>query len=86
MPVAHVIMVTPTEGGWRVHAQSLSLDHQFQSGAQAEAAAKAVAERLADEGARSEIHVHLRDGTRVGKFICCPAARSPRPVLEPASP
>lgn len=82
--MAQVIVVTPSERGWRVHSQSLALDQQFQSGAKAEATAKAVAEGLADEGVPSEIHIYLRDGTRGGKFICRPGRRSPRPVLEPA--
>lgn len=80
--MAYVIVVAPTEGGWRVHSQSLSIDQHFQSGAKAEAAAKALAEGLAGEGVPSEIHIFLRDGSQGGVFICAPAPRSPRPLLE----
>jgi hypothetical protein len=77
-------MVAPTEGGWRVHSQSLSIEQHFQSGANAEVTAKAIAESLADEGIPTEIHIFLRDGTQGGKFICPPKRRSPRPAHEPA--
>jgi hypothetical protein len=84
--VVHVIRVAPTESGWRVHSQLLSIDQHFQSGAKAEAAAKALAEGLAGEGVPSEIHIFLRDGTQGGTFICAPGRRSPRSVLEPVEP
>jgi hypothetical protein len=80
--VVHVIRVAPAESGWRVHSQSLSIDQHFQSGAKAEAAAKAFAESLAGEGVPTEIHIFLRDGTQGGIFICAPERRSPRPLLE----
>jgi hypothetical protein len=84
--VAHVIMVAPTESGWRVHSQSLSIDQHFQSGATAEVTAKALAEDLADEGVPTEIHIFLRDGRSAGKFVCPPSPQSRRAVFEPASP
>ena len=84
--MVHVIRVAPAESGWRVHSQSLSIDQHFQSGAKAEAAAKALAEGLAGEGVPTEIHIFLRDGTRGGKFICPPDPQLRRTILEPASP
>jgi len=75
-------MVSPTESGWRVHSQSLVIDQHFQSGAKAEAAAKALAEGLAGQGIPTEIHIFLRDGTQGGRFSCAP--RAPRRVLESA--
>lgn len=82
--MAHVIMVAPTEGGWRVHSQSLAIEQHFRSGANAEVTARAIAESLADEGVPTEIHIFLRDGALGGKFICPPKRRSPRPASEPA--
>jgi hypothetical protein len=80
----HIIAVQPINGGWAVRSTSFENDLIYQSGGAAEAVARELGEKLAAEGQRSEIRIHLRDGSIVARFVCAPAAK-PRLLWEGAS-
>ena len=72
MSEVHRIDVRPFgERSWSVSygAESTAAPMLFRSGARAEAAARSLALRLADEGAPVEVVIGLRDGTVAGRFI-----------------
>jgi hypothetical protein len=59
----HVISVRPDESGWAVEFEPFAEPRSFTSGAEAEAAAKAIARNLAHDGEPAEIRIHLKDGS-----------------------
>jgi hypothetical protein len=67
-----VISVRPMDDGWRVHGDTLEHGMSFLSGADAEGAARVLAERYADAGRSTEIHVFLRDGSLAGRYVGVP--------------
>ena len=67
--MVHVINVTPAQGGWTVNAEPFANEMAFLSGAKAEAAARALAEKIARRGEMAEIHVFLRDGSLAGRSM-----------------
>jgi hypothetical protein len=67
-----VISVAPAEDGWAVRADGREGPMVFRSGAEAEEAARRLAESLADEGHAATINFYLKDGTLGGRFICPP--------------
>ncbi|MCI3131056.1 DUF2188 domain-containing protein [Phenylobacterium aquaticum] len=78
----HVISIAPTPGGWRVRVDDADLPGRFASGAEAERAARAEAERLAALGEPAKLHVHLPDGTLAARFVhAVRAAPEASPVL-----
>ena len=72
MTEVHRIEVRPFgERSWSVSYGTAPSDAPmlFRSGARAEAAARSLAVRLANEGAPVEVVIGLRDGTVAGRFI-----------------
>lgn len=63
------ISVSAIGESWRVAVDGLDNDMLFRSGAEAERAARGLAERLAKAGEWSEIRVHLKDGTLAARFV-----------------
>lgn len=83
----HVISIAPTPGGWRVRVDDADLPERFASGAEAERAARAEADRLAALGAPVKLHVHLPDGTLAARFVhTLGPARQASPVLWRSPP
>jgi hypothetical protein len=76
------ISVAPVEDGWAVRAGA-EPPMNYPNGAEAERAARRLAERLATKGDPVRIDVHLRDGSLGGRFLVPPAVRetSPEPVV-----
>lgn len=78
----HVISIAPTPGGWRVRVDDADLPGLCASGAEAERAAQAEADRLAALGAPVKLHVHLPDGTLAARFVhALGPAQQASPVL-----
>lgn len=70
--MTHVISVMPADRGWMVRSEAFENDMVFLSGAKAEAAARRLGLKLADEGEAAEIRIFLRDGSLAGRFACAP--------------
>ena len=66
--MALLISVLPIGDGWTVRSDKLDNDLIFKAGARAEAAARALAQRLAAAGADAEVRIFLRDGALAGAF------------------
>jgi hypothetical protein len=62
-----IITVAPVEGGWALRAPALCVDLFFLRGAQAEAAARALAVRLAAAHRIVEVDIRLRGGGLAGR-------------------
>jgi hypothetical protein len=62
------IRVAPSADGWTVSSDAVETEMFFRSGASAEAAARALGARIADEGAAVEIEIILRDGSLGGRY------------------
>ncbi len=67
------VTILPAEDGWTLRAPAVGADMFFLKGGQAEAAARALAARLAAAGEDVELEVVLRDGALAGR-IAFPAA------------
>ncbi len=67
-----VISITAAQAGWRVQGDTLENGMMFLGGAEAEAAARSLAQRYADAGQTTEIEVFLRDGTLAGRYVSVP--------------
>jgi hypothetical protein len=67
-----VISITAAQAGWRVQGDTLENGMMFLSGAEAETAARQLAQRYADAGQATEIEVFLRDGTLAGRYVSVP--------------
>jgi hypothetical protein len=66
--MALLISVSPAEQGWSVRSEALASDLTFERGGRAEAAARALADRLASQGHDAEVRIFLRDGALAGAF------------------
>lgn len=66
--MALLISVAPAEQGWSVRSEALEAELTFERGGRAEAAARALADRLAATGRSAEVRVFLRDGAEAGRF------------------
>jgi hypothetical protein len=67
--MALTISVVPAGEGWAVRAAGFDNDMLFQAGAKAEAAARQLARRYAEEGVSTEVAIFLRDGALAGRFL-----------------
>jgi len=63
------ISVVPAGDGWAVRSSGFDNDMLFQAGAKAEAAARDLARRYAEDGVSSELAIYLRDGALAGRFL-----------------
>lgn len=87
--MTRLISVSPATFGW-----SLRIDAQdgvlvFATGAQAESAARRLAQRLSDAGEPCEVLIYLRDGSLAGRLCSTPSSSSVRPrdgMAEPLEP
>ena len=66
------VNVAPVSDGWAVTCDAVENLMLFRSGAQAEDAARRLAQALAEAGEWVEIEVRMRDGARAARFICTP--------------
>ena len=71
MKINH-IRIEPVGEGWAVKQDFADNLLVFSSGARAEDAAIALAQRLASAGQASEVSVFLRDGALAGRYACPP--------------
>jgi hypothetical protein len=67
--MALLITVSPAGPGWALQSPGLDGDLVFSSGAKAEAAARRLAQRIAESGDAVELRVVVRDGSLGGVFI-----------------
>jgi hypothetical protein len=67
--MALTISVVPLGDGWAVRSAGFDNEMLFHAGARAEAAARALARRYADEGVTAEVAIYLRDGALAGRFL-----------------
>ncbi len=77
--MALLISVAPAGEGWAVESDALDQALFFPSGGRAEAAARALAQKAADDGRTAELRITLRDGALGGAFLY-PSRRSPGAV------
>jgi hypothetical protein len=70
--MALLISVAPVGEGWAVSSEALENDLTFDGGARAEAAARALAKRYAEDGMLAEVQIYLRDGVLAGRFVHTP--------------
>ncbi len=71
-----VISVHAEADGWRLQGDTLEHGLVFRSGAEAEGVARSLAERYAQAGRATEIHVFLRDGSLAGRYVSVPGAEA----------
>ena len=67
------IDVAPCGDGWAVRCAGVVNEQIFRSGRTAEHVARRLGERLAAAGRWAEIHIRLRNGRPVGRFVCTPS-------------
>ena len=77
--MVRLISVAPVEDGWAVRADGAAAPMTYSNGAEAERAARRLAERLAAEGEAVRIDIHLRDGSLGARFLAPPALPEARP-------
>jgi hypothetical protein len=63
------ISVVPVADGWAVRSEGVENDMLFAAGAKAEAAARDLARRVAQNGRTAEVAIYLRDGALAGRFL-----------------
>ena len=88
--MTRVISVRPVAFGWslRIDAQEAIV---YAKGAQAENAARGIAQRLVEAGQSCEILIYLRDGSLGGRLHATPRAPAANPrtdarhAVEPAA-
>lgn len=66
------ICITAAQDGWRVEGDTVENGMMFLSGAEAETAARRLAQRYSDAGQPTEIEVFLRDGSLAGRYMSVP--------------
>jgi hypothetical protein len=74
--MALLITVSPAGSVWTVQSDALDGDIIFTSGAKAEAAARGLAQRIAEGGRTAELRIVVRDGSLGGAFLY-PSRASP---------
>jgi hypothetical protein len=74
--MALLITVSPSGPGWTVRSAALDADVVFSSGAKAEAAARGLAQQIAEDGGTAELRIVVRDGSLGGAFLY-PSRRPP---------
>ena len=67
-----MIRIEAAQDGWNVQGDTLENGMLFLSGAEAETAARALAQRYSDAGQPTEIEVFLRDGSLAGRYVSVP--------------
>jgi hypothetical protein len=71
------IIVEPAGDAWTVREIGRADAVTYRSGAQAECAARALGERLAEEGAFAHLKVMLRNGEVGGRYFYVPRGHDP---------
>ena len=66
------ISIRAAQDGWSVQGDTLENGMMFLSGAEAEIAARSLAQRYSDAGQPTEIEVFLRDGSLAGRYVSVP--------------
>ncbi len=66
------IFIRAEQDGWSVQGDTLENGMMFLSGAEAEIAARSLAQRYSDVGQPMEIEVFLRDGSLAGRYVSAP--------------
>jgi len=79
-----VLTVAPLADGWRLSVDNVQNDMVFARGAEAEAAARRLALRLARAGIPAEVRIYLRDNSLGARFTCPPARPDHRIPQAPA--
>ncbi len=74
--MAFSVNITPADDGWAVESGGIEAPMFFRSGAQAEAAGRRLAERLARSGQGAELVIVIRDGSIAGRIAFHPWAQS----------
>jgi len=67
-----MISIRAAQDGWSVQGDTFANGMMFRSGAEAESAARALAQRYSDAGKPTEIVVYLRDGSVAGRYVSAP--------------
>ena len=67
--MALLITVSPSGSDWTVQSAALDADMVFSSGAKAEAAARGLAQQIAEGGGTAEVRIIVRDGSLGGAFL-----------------
>jgi hypothetical protein len=70
--MSFMISITAIQDGWSVQGDTLENGMMFLSGAEAEIAARLLAQRYSDAGQSTEIEVFLRDGSLAGRYVAVP--------------
>ena len=66
------ISIKAAQDGWSVQGDTIENGMMFLSGAEAETAARLLAQRYSDAGRPTEIAVFLRDGSLAGRYVSVP--------------
>ncbi|MFC3069312.1 DUF2188 domain-containing protein [Phenylobacterium soli] len=72
--MTRILAVRPAAFGWSLRIDAQDGFQVFTTGAQAEAAARRLAHRLADAGEPAEVLIYLRDGSLAGRLRATPRA------------
>ncbi|WP_343699659.1 hypothetical protein [Caulobacter sp.] len=88
------VFVEPIDQGWAVRACQVENGMFYRTGAEAEAAARDLCQRLADAGEPAVLEIKLRGGARAGRFLFPPDPAAPliggfdgpRPAPTPKHP
>ena len=67
-----IIRIVAAQDGWSVQGDTLENGMMLLSGAEAEQAARSLAQRYSDVGQPTEIEVFLRDGSLAGRYVSTP--------------
>lgn len=70
--MSFTIVVRADQDGWLLEGDTVESGMMFRSGADAEIAARSLAEHYADAGQPTEIEVFLRDGSLAGRYVSVP--------------
>ena len=74
------ISIRAAQNGWTVQGDTVENGMMFLSGAEAESAARSLAQRYSSVGQHTEIEVFLRDGSLAGRYISVPNLDSLNPL------
>ena len=69
------ITVIPIANRWAIKCPAHKSKALFRNGAAAEAAARSLADEIAEAGVTAVIEIYLRDGTLGGRYVHAPKAR-----------